>query len=69
MTTLPNKLLTLAPGEFFILPDPNLNMDRAMQTITRRSPKLQGLTFHTSRVRYIEGDRLLPAVKIKRDIP
>lgn len=63
-TTLPDKLLALKPGEFFILPDPNRNMDRAMQTITRRSTRLHGRTFKTARIQYIEGDRLMPAVKI-----
>ena len=63
-TTLPDKLLTLKPGEFFILPDPNRNMDRAMQAIMRKSPRLANRSFRTTRIQYIEGDRLLPAVKI-----
>lgn len=64
--TLPDKLLSLKPGEFFLLPDPKRHMDRAMQTIVRRSARLDGTKFATTRTQYVEGDRLLPAVKITR---
>jgi hypothetical protein len=65
---LPAKLCSLAPGEFLILPDPNQNMDRQLQTIKLRSQFLKDMEFDVNRMRYIEGDRLLPAVKIRRRI-
>ena len=64
--SLPDKLLTLDVGEVLILPDPNKNLDRAMQALRTKSPRLTSLKFQTNRIRYIEGDRLLPAVKITR---
>lgn len=65
---LPDKLLTLAPGEEFILPDPKRDLDRQMQSLRTKSPRLKGLEFETRRIQYIEGDRLLPAVAIRRRI-
>lgn len=46
--------------------NPNKNLDRAVQALRTKSPRLSGRQFQTNRIRFIEGDRLLPAVKITR---
>lgn len=65
-TTLPDKLLALAPGERMILPDPKRQLDRAIVTLRQRSRRLDDIQFTVRRVRYIDGDRLMPAIMIER---
>ena len=61
-----DKILTLGPGEFFILPDPKQTLDRQLITLRSRSPALQTIVFTATRVKYIQDDRLLPGIKITR---
>lgn len=61
---LPHKVNALAPGEFFILPDPNRSLDRQLISLRAKSPNMPPVK--ATRVQYIEGDRLLPGLKITR---
>lgn len=65
--SLTAKILSLALGEFLILPDPSQSLDRQLITLRTRSPALKEVNFRATRVRFIEGDRLLPGLKIIRE--
>jgi len=63
---LPDKLAALAPGEFFILPDPKRDMDRKIQSLKDKSPRVGKMVLEVRRIRYLDGDRLWPAVMITK---
>lgn len=62
--SIPHKLQSLAPGEFFILPDPNRNLDRQLITLKLRSVQMP--EYSATRIQWIEHDRLVPGLKITR---
>jgi len=64
--SLTHKITALAPGEFMILPDPSQTLDRQLITLRSRSKILKGIPFEARRVKYIEGDRILPGLRIER---
>ena len=69
--SLAAKLACLLPGQSLMLDDADHGktatpLERAVQTLMSRSLALQGCTFTTSRLRYIDGDRLKPALRITR---
>lgn len=65
--SLTHKITALAPGEFMILPDPNQTLDRQLITLLGRSKILQQIPFEARRTKFIEGDRILPGIRIQRN--
>jgi hypothetical protein len=61
------KILALKPGQSMMLDDPKRTMDRELITLRTRTPHLKGVTFTASRMQWIDGDRLRPAIRITRE--
>lgn len=64
--SLGSKLAALDIGDVVFLPDPKRTLDRNIITLRTRSPKIEGRLFATERKQYIEGDALLPILKVTR---
>lgn len=64
-------LAQLGDGQSVILDDVTAEgkptrLERHVTTLMHRSPALEGVAFTTERLRYIQGDRLMPALRITR---